>query len=156
MARSNKGEFYTFPLLLLRLCNNVYWHVWTEHKLQFSSTVCENGTFVKKQTSQFLALSGIRNDIDGKKRQEAGLEESVKEYTQHRCLQVEGERMAEEVKLNTKYIEGLPAVSKHMPMCGEQWQKLPLSPKARPLQWCIHSQLDAHFASPTLSVYLWW
>lgn len=67
MARSNKGEFYTFPLLLLRLCNNVYWHVWTEHKLQFSSTACENGTFVKKQTSQFLvALTvGIRKDIDG-------------------------------------------------------------------------------------------
>lgn len=33
---------------------------------------------------------------------------------------VEGERMAEEVKLNTKYIERLPAASKHMPMCGEQ------------------------------------
>ena len=42
---------------------------------------------------------------------------------------VEGERMAEEVKLNTKYIERLPAASKHMPMCGEQRQKLPLSPK---------------------------
>lgn len=69
MARSNKGEFYTFPLLLLRLCNNVYWHVWTEHRLQFSSTACENGTFVKKQTSQFLvALTvGIRKDIDGRK-----------------------------------------------------------------------------------------
>lgn len=41
-----------------------------EHKLQFSSTACENGTFVKKQTSQFLvALTvGIRKDIDGKKR----------------------------------------------------------------------------------------
>lgn len=40
-----------------------------EHKLQFSSTACENGTFVKKQTSQFLvALTvGIRKDIDGKK-----------------------------------------------------------------------------------------
>lgn len=38
-----------------------------EHKLQFSSTACENGTFVKKQTSQFLvALTvGIRKDIDG-------------------------------------------------------------------------------------------
>lgn len=69
MARSNKGEFYTFPLLLLRLCNNVYWHVWMEHKLQFSSTACENGTFVKKQTSEILvALTvGIRKDIDGKK-----------------------------------------------------------------------------------------
>lgn len=68
-ARSNKGEFYTFPLLLLRLCNNVYWHVWMEHKLQFSSTACENGIFVKKQTSQFsVALTvGIRKDIDGKR-----------------------------------------------------------------------------------------
>ena len=72
MARSNKGEFYTFPLLLLHLCNNVYWHVWTEHKLQFSSTACENGTFVKKQASQFLvALTvGIRKDIDGEKKRE--------------------------------------------------------------------------------------
>lgn len=40
-----------------------------EHKLQFGSTACENGTFVKKQTSQILvALTvGIREDIDGKK-----------------------------------------------------------------------------------------
>lgn len=28
-----------------------------EHKLQFSSTACENGTFVKKQTLQILVAS---------------------------------------------------------------------------------------------------
>lgn len=33
---------------------------------------------------------------------------------------VKGEGTAEEVKLNTKYIERLPAASKHVPMCGEQ------------------------------------
>lgn len=40
-----------------------------EHKLQFSSTACENGTFVKKQTLQILAapfFPGMRWEILGR------------------------------------------------------------------------------------------
>lgn len=42
---------------------------------------------------------------------------------------VEEEGWAEEVKLNTKHIEWLPAASEHMPMCRERRQKVPLSPE---------------------------
>lgn len=40
-----------------------------EHKLQFGSTACENGTFVKKQTLQILAgplFPGISWEILGR------------------------------------------------------------------------------------------
>lgn len=136
MARSNKGEFYTFPLLLLRLCNNVYWHVWMEHKLQFSSTACENGTFVKKQTSQFLVVLtvGIRKDIDGKNE----IVDRPRGKFWRNILSTEayckGIGIAKDMKLNTKYIEPLPVLLHSICTCRKTIKQTLFVSKARPLQ----------------------
>lgn len=103
----------------------------------------------KPRSFQWLWQWVLEKILMGKEREETGLGESIKEYTQHRCLEwgKRGGPRRSNWTLNT--LSDYRLLRSICPCVGNV-DKRSLCPRARPLQWCFHSRFEAHFASPTL------